>query len=645
MRLPKYGSKHLTRGSPYRGSVKGQDPRGLHGATSVGIESLPCRQAGMLRSAESGGAVIPTSGKYFDLSFIQRTKYLAGSRMGRLASVTVCGAFFVVVSAGCSDDDNPDSGGRIDAGMDAGMMIDGGVDAGTDAGMGMEDGGVTPGLEVVETAEGPVRGTVGTDYISFKGIPYAAPPLGDLRFAPPVPTATRSEELVADEFGGSCVQPSVPLPGFGVAESEEDCLYLNIYRPTSEGSYPVMVWIHGGAFELGSGDSYDPVRLVAQGTVVVTINYRLGILGFLAHDSLSAEGDGTGSGSYGIMDQQAALRWVQGNIEGFGGDPENVTIFGESAGGHSVLTQLVSPSAMDLFAKAIVESGSYRPTQRTLAQAEAQGAQIAGDLGCSKSPDVAACLRAVPVENIVMAQSSNGYEYVPNLRPGLLPASILESLSAGEANDVPVLVGTNQDEWRLFVAIDTLERGGTLLTEDRYVQAIQDTLGVSQVLASTVAAVYPVADYGGGVDAPSLALGALGTDAIFACNSLALAGILAGRVPTYTYEFADRDAPSLLPPIGFDLGAAHAFEIQYIFGSETAAMARGMTPDQIAVSNAMVGYWTAFARDGNPSSDGNAGLVWPGFSTGAFMTFTTTTATTSAAAFAADHRCAFWAEL
>src|SRR6516162_3906604 len=209
---------------------------------------------------------------------------------------------------------------------------------------------------VAGTANGPVRGLANRAVNEFPGAPYAAPPAGALRWQPPQPAASWSGVRNATRFAPHCPQPGGP---FGQASTSEDCLFLNVFTPSHQqaGShFPVMVWIHGGALVSGESDDYDPAPLVADGVTVVTINYRLGALGFLAHPAL-ADADGQ-SGDYGLMDQQAALRWVQRNIAGFGGNPHNVTVFGESAGGLSTLSQVASPQARGLFERAIVESGS-----------------------------------------------------------------------------------------------------------------------------------------------------------------------------------------------------------------------------------------------------------------------------------------------
>ena len=234
---------------------------------------------------------------------------------------------------------------------------------------------------VAGTANGPVRGLASGAVDEFLGIPYAAPPVGALRWQPPQPAASWSGVRDATQFAPHCPQLAGP---FGQASTSENCLFLNVFTPSHQraGShFPVMVWIHGGALVSGESNDYDPTQMVADGVTVVTINYRLGALGFLAHPAL-ADANGQ-SGDYGLMDQQAALRWVQRNIASFGGNPHNVTVFGESAGGLSTLSQVASPQARGLFERAIVESGSYNLTQASLASAEAAGQAFAVKAGCA----------------------------------------------------------------------------------------------------------------------------------------------------------------------------------------------------------------------------------------------------------------------
>src|SRR6516225_1709897 len=335
---------------------------------------------------------------------------------------------------------------------------------------------------VVETSDGRVRGISSGGVDRFLGIPYAAPPVGDLRWRPPQPHGRWRGVRDATSFANHCPQVASP---FGLPSVTEDCLYLNVFRPARHGEddgeadegghegrerrHPVMVWIHGGALLVGESDDYDPVRLVQRGVVVVTINYRLGVLGFLAHPALTEESPEHASGNYGLMDQQAALRWVRRNIRAFGGDPDNVTIFGESAGGLSVHSQLASPLAAGLFHKAIVESGAYSLVPPSLSAAKAAGAAFAASAGCADPSTAAACLRSLPVATILAHQPSG--TMVPNLDGFVLPQTVRAAFSTGQFNHVPVIEGSNHDEWRLFVA-QTEATTGKPLTPAGYIPAI-----------------------------------------------------------------------------------------------------------------------------------------------------------------------------
>lgn len=394
-----------------------------------------------------------------------------------------------------------------------------------------------------------------------------------------------------------------------------------------------MFWIHGGALVTGAGSLYGPAQLVARGVIVVTINYRLGALGFLAHPALSAETATGASGNYGMMDQVAALRWTQRNIRRFGGDPRNVTIFGESAGGLSVHTQLVSPLAHGLFAKAITESGAYSMVQATQVQANAAGTRFASAVGCADQ--TAACLRDVPVAALLAHQAGG---YTPNIDGVVLTQSIGPALASGAFNRVPLIEGTNHDEWRLFVAGAELASGKPL-TATGYEAAIQATIpGISQAFADQLAnVIYPLSAFGGN---PSIALGALGTDAIFACNGRISARSASQFVRAFQYEFADEQAPPLIPGISFPLGASHASELQYLF---TGVGRSPLSPAQQRLSAAMVGYWTQFAKTGNPNSDDAP--VWPRYRAASdrFLSLTTP-APVAANGFVAEHNCAIWGQ-
>src|SRR4051794_13109795 len=265
------------------------------------------------------------------------------------------------------------------------------------AGNAIASGSANP---VVRIDGGLIRGVGAAGAYSFKGLPYAAPPTGNLRWRAPQPAAAWSGVRDATQFGAGCPQEPERNPFLPPGTISEDCLNLNVYTPAlrDRSGRPVLVWIHGGGLVQDGGRNYDGTKLAATGTVVVTINYRLGALGFLAHPALASRPGGA-AGNYGLMDQQAALRWVHHNIAQFGGDPHNVTIAGQSAGGLSVLAQMVSPGARGLFQRAVVQSGTFALNQRPLAAAEAAGQTFATAVGCADQ--TAACLRSAPVSDLV----------------------------------------------------------------------------------------------------------------------------------------------------------------------------------------------------------------------------------------------------
>jgi para-nitrobenzyl esterase len=494
-----------------------------------------------------------------------------------------------------------------------------------------------PKTPVVATDNGPIRGTTVGEVQAFRGIPYAAAPIGNLRWRPPQAHPGWQGVLDASEFAPHCPQVATP---YGTPSTAEDCLFLNVFTPdkTNHGQphlLPVMFWIHGGGLVVGESDGYDPTRLVAQGVIVVTINYRLGELGFLAHPALSAESPMGASGNYGLMDQQAAMRWVQRNIRAFGGDADNVTIFGESAGGLSVHSELASPLAAGLFHKAIVESGAYSLSQPSLASAQASGTAFATSAGCASQ--TAACLRSLSVSAILAAQTAA--TMVPNLDGVVLPLTVQSAFSSGQFNRVPVIEGSNHDEWRLFVA-QTEATTGMPLTVAGYIPAIAATLGVSLQSAAFIAGVgYPLAAY----PSASVALGAVGTDVVFSCNARIAARLLSKFVPTYQYEFNDPTVPMLyFPPVSFPTGTYHASELEYIFDiTQTPVPMPVRTPAQQDLADAMVGYWTRFAHSGDPNSAGAP--AWPAYTamSDQFQSLQQSMPTAKTG-FAVDHKCAFW---
>jgi para-nitrobenzyl esterase len=498
--------------------------------------------------------------------------------------------------------------------------------------------------------DGTYRGKIDTTGTvrEFLGMRYAQPVTGTLRWKPPQPVTPVLHTQDATQFGNHCPQ----APGaFGNASSTEDCLFLNVFVPNRDfdGLRPVMVWIPGGALAVGESDDYDDAtKLVQRNVVVVTINYRLGALGFLAHPALSAESPDHISGNYGIEDQQAALRWVRRNISAFGGNPDNVTIFGQSAGGFSTLANLVSPTATGLFHRAIVESGAYRLTQPTLAQTEPAGVAFANAVGCNQSTTAAviACLRSLSVATVLTNQGLTfvGFGPLPNIDGKVLTRSIQTALGSGQFSRVPLMNGTNHDEWRLIVGLEFDLAGGPV-TGDAYLAAIAATIGTSNPgVVGAVAAQYPLTSF----TSPDLAVGALGTDAIFACPGHFADQLASPFVPTFAYEFNDENAPQdVLPPVTFPYGAAHGSEVQYIFSIHSpTGFGLNLTPTPLTaaqqkLSDRMVGYWTEFAESGNPNASGQS--IWPPFHRNRdVMASLNTPQVTTESNFATVHQCAFW---
>jgi len=513
------------------------------------------------------------------------------------------------------------------------------------------------GHGTVRTDKGPVRGVESPALNKYLGIPYAAPPVGDLRWRPPEPPARWHQPLDATGFANHCPQTASP---FGFPSTTEDCLYLNVFTPgghqrsrddrsgrnhknrhkrhrRDDRERPVMVWFHGGGLTVGESDDYDPDRLVAQGVVVVTVNYRLGYLGFLAHPALSAE-SGRGSGNYGLMDQQAALRWVQRNIERFGGDDDDVTIFGQSAGGLSVHSQLASPTARGLFDGAIAQSGAYAESLPSLAEAETRGTTAANDLGC---PDQsAACLRAAAVETILAVQPEEPGAVLPTVDGNLLTRDIRTAFETGNFNRVPVIEGSTHDEFTIFEVLAVESLVGPV-TEGLYplvVQILDGTLGLPPT-ADEILAQYPLSEF----PSPGLAISAIGTDAIFACPARRTAQALSQHVRTYMYELDDPNVPQIfiLPPASIPYGSYHAADLTFLFDSALRGGHAPFTPEQEALAATMVRYWTQFAKVGTP----NRFRVpfWPQYTPArdAHMSFEPPTPVAQTD-FAAEHKCGFW---
>jgi para-nitrobenzyl esterase len=485
---------------------------------------------------------------------------------------------------------------------------------------------------VAATSDGAVRGATAGTVSEFLGLPYAAPPTGNLRWRAPQPAAAWTGVRDATTFGPSC--PQAPSPFAPPGQFSEDCLYLNVYTPAARSSFggrPVLVWIHGGGLEQDGARDYDGTKLAADGVVVVTINYRLGALGFLAHPALASHG---AAGNYGLMDQQAALRWVQRNIARFGGDPGNVTIAGQSAGGLSVLAQMVSPGARGLFQRAIVQSGTFALNQRPLAVAEAAGEKFATAVGCADQS--AACLRSAPVSDLV---ANFGVE-IPGVVDGaVLTQPIGTALARGQFARVPVINGITHDEELLFVdGLKLTVSQGTNIplaapldgSETTYEADIAQALGVSPARAAAIAAVYPLS---ANPTRPDEVFGLAVSDASFACPALQVDRQTAARgVPTYAYQFNDDAAP------GFGLGqATHGAELPYLFDLPNSPVV--LNAGQQALAASMRTDWASFAGTGNPSS---RALPWPSFNGTRVLSLVPLQSQVTTD-FAAAHHCSFWA--
>lgn len=453
---------------------------------------------------------------------------------------------------------------------------------------------------VVQTEAGTVAGT-GSDIAAFKGIPYAAPPIGSLRWRAPQPPAPWSGVRDATRFGDDCVQtPYVIASG---QSTSEDCLTVNVWTAArGHGAHrPVMVFIYGGAFIGGSSaySLYDGAKLAAEGVVVVSLNYRVGIFGFLAHPMLSAESPQRASGNYGLLDQIAALKWVKRNIASFGGDPHRVTVFGESAGAFSIAVLMTSPLAKGLFERAILQSPGV-PSLAGLAAAERSGDALAADL---------AVLRGLSAEQLLTHNSDffprSGRNVVPTSFPApivdgfVVPSQPREAFQQGAVNSVPTLVGTNADEGRMFVGDDIMVSRAT------YRAWVQDKFGP---FAGDILRLDPAATD----DAARAAMSAVIGDGTFGESARVIArGVATHQPKTFSYLFT-RSVQGRPPT------PTHSEELPFVFGSlDQPSFVKHRPPDRAdrKLSRTIMHAWARFAATGDPNG---AGMPhWPSYDTGA----------------------------
>jgi para-nitrobenzyl esterase len=453
---------------------------------------------------------------------------------------------------------------------------------------------------IVEIAQGKIEGFAKDGVLRFNGIPYAKPPVGNLRWRPAEPPEKWAGMRDASRFGNIAPQvasAAEALIGGTPGEQSEDCLYLNVVTPSLDGKRPVMVWIHGGAFVTGAGSlgTYNGKYLVARGdVVVVTINYRLSALGFLnLHDA--THGKSPGTGTEGLSDQIMALRWVKQNIASFGGDPDSVTIFGESAGAMSIGALLGAPAATGLFHKAILQSGAAHIGRKRESSAKV-AAMLLEKLGITD----ATALPGIPHTTILKAQAeiidearSGGMPFAPTIDGTLLPIRPIERVRAGSASGIPILTGTTMEEWKLFTAARPKMR---LMNEAKLRHYTHNLVGEDH--AEDLLRAYP--------DGSSFERwNAVMTDHTFAVPSSRLAESQGAHAPAFAYRFDWRS-----PLLGGVLGSCHALEIGFVFGTyneKRAGLFFGTGAKADALSSAMMDSWIAFARGGDPG--------WPRYDT------------------------------
>ena len=461
----------------------------------------------------------------------------------------------------------------------------------------------TSSFAAVKVEGGLLQATEENGLRIYRGIPYAAPPVGDLRWKAPQPPAKWEGIRKADEFGRACMQTNPAIAT--LPAPSEDCLYLNVWTPakTANEKLPVLVWIHGGGFVAGTPAEklYHGEWLAKKGVVVVSIGYRLGLFGFFAHPELTAESRNLSSGNYGLLDMIAGLNWVQANIAAFGGDPKKVTVQGESAGAAAVSMLCGSPLTKGLFRAAIAESGgSFGPVRPDatfgemvpIETAQQSGEKLLSTFGVKTLAEA----RKIPAEKLMeMAPRQMGW-FRPNVDKYVIVGDQYKLYEAGKYNDVPVLVGYNSDEGATF---------GSPKSQEDYVKGIRDRY---QQFADKILAAYP------GGDSPEEKRTArnLMRDSSFGWNTLAWARLQTktGKSKVFLYYFNEKaELPKGVDPAGY--GARHAAELPYVFNQLTEHGRPAPIPKDEALSEMMRSYWTNFVKTGDPN--GAALPKWPSY--------------------------------
>ena len=455
----------------------------------------------------------------------------------------------------------------------------------------------------VTVEKGKLQGTTNEDHSVriFKGIPFAAPPVGDLRWKAPQPALGWSGMRQADKFGSACLQTNV----FGDiyfrdAQPSEDCLTLDIWIPAKPASakIPVIVWFYGGGFAAGSASEprYDGENLAKKGVIIVNPNYRLGVFGFFSYPELSKESGRNASGNYGLLDQVAALQWVVKNIAAFGGDPHNITIAGESAGSFSVSELMASPLARDFFQKAIGESGGFSPPLKPVAETERAGVKFAESVGAKSLAE----MRAKPGDELLQtaAKLNRGFGFGPNVDGYFLPTDALPIYTQGAQSHIPLLAGWNADEGKMFVLFAPQK-----VTAKIFAQLVQTRFGDQ---AAEFLKRFPAS-----TDQEALlSAEALAGDDFIAFSTWKWTDMQAktGNAPVYQYHFeqvpAVKPGAMIGPLPAAEAGARHACEIEYVFETLKSQAGVPWTDEDFKVSEAMASYWVNFAKTGNPNGSG-----------------------------------------
>lgn len=475
---------------------------------------------------------------------------------------------------------------------------------------------------IVQTESGPVRGTIRNGSLEFRGIPFAAAPKGKLRWAPPQPVSPWKGIRDATEFGPAC--PQVARYGLTEASNNEDCLTINISIPAtfdrkSGEKLPVLFWIHGGAYVGGSSSLYRLDQLARDGgLIVVSANYRIGVFGWMPHPAFDPET----TGAYGLLDQRSALQWVQRNIAAFGGDPNNVTIAGESAGAGSVCMHLINPeTSKGLFHKAIVMSGGCLQALPKIEEVYPVARKFSELVGCTDSKTELQCLQSAPLKKILEAQTeragSTAMAYGPTIGSKANPRSAADALEPGEIMKVPVMMGGTRNEIRLYIGYE--HQAGRPVTRENFVDHIRATYGSTieerdRKIPEKIAREYRLRKN----DVAPEVFGDMLSDfnpglGINNCLYLKSGESFAKYTTVYQFEFADPEALVLgvgipaTPDPGFNLGSAHSSGLNYVFPnySNTSKInAPDLKPASQELSKQMVAYWASFAKTGVPSAPG-----------------------------------------